>query len=129
MTAKIPSTFKNHQIVKRNSSTHREWTLEAAKQAKQVLPFFEKERPDDNRPRQAIEAIRSWSQGKRELGLAEVRKLSLNSHAAARASKTDAAKFAARAAGQAVATWHVPTHATAVLKYVQKAVFAHKDEV
>ncbi|HEY4516920.1 MAG TPA: hypothetical protein VJG64_03140 [Candidatus Paceibacterota bacterium] len=129
MTVKIPSTLKNHQIVKRNSSTHRAWALEAAKQAKRVLPFFEQERSDDMRPRLAIEAIRSWAQGKRELGLVQVRKLSLDSHAAARASKTDAAKFAARAAGQAVATWHVPIHATAVPKYVQKAVFAHKDEV
>ncbi len=126
MTARIPSTFRNHQIVKRNSSIHKAWALEVAKQAKQVLQFFEKERPDDNRPRQAIEAIRSWARGQRELGLLEVRTLSLSSHAAARASKTNAAKFAARAAGQAVATWHVPTHATAVPKYVQKAMLANK---
>jgi len=56
--------------------------------------------------------------------MADVRKLSLDAHAAARAAKTDAAKFAARAAGQAVATWYVPTHAMAVPMYVQKAIHA-----
>ena len=60
---------------------------------------------------------------------AEVRKLSLNSHAAARAAKTDAARFAARAAGQAVATWHVPTHAMGAPIYARKAIAACKIEI
>jgi len=126
MKANIPSKINNHQVVARNSATHRAWALEAATLAEQVLPIFEQEHPDDNRPRQAIEAIREWAQGRRELGMAEVRKLSLDSHAAAREAKTDAARFAARAAGQAVATWHVPTHATAVPKYARKALDASK---
>ena len=54
----------------------------------------------------------------------EVRKFALDAHAAARKAKSDAARFAARAAGQAVATWHAPTHAMAVPMYVQKAIFA-----
>jgi hypothetical protein len=58
--------------------------------------------------------------------MAEVRKLSLDAHAAARGAKTDAARFAARAAGQAVATWHVPTHALAVPIYARKAKEASK---
>ena len=53
----------------------------------------------------------------------EVRKLSLDAHAAARKAKSNAARFAARAAGQAVATWHVPTHAMAVPIYAAKAKF------
>jgi hypothetical protein len=126
MKTNIPSEIKNHQVVARNSATHRAWALEAARLAEQVLPIFEKEHPDDERPRQAIEAIREWAQGRRELGMAEVRKLSLNAHAAAREAKTDAARFAARAAGQAVATWHVPTHATTVPKYARKAIIASK---
>jgi len=110
----------------RNSGYHRLFGLKAAEFAKRVLPLFEKERPNDDRPRLAIDAIRAWARGKRELGLAEVRKLSLGSHAAARAAKSDAAKFAARAAGHAVATWHVPTHAMAVPWYACKAVMSHK---
>ncbi|HEX9922214.1 MAG TPA: hypothetical protein VGD99_06100 [Anaerolineae bacterium] len=124
MKTNIPSKIKNHQVVARNSREHRLWALEAARLAEQVLPIFEKEHPDDERPRQAIEAIRAWVQGRRELGMAEVSKLSLGSHAAAREAKTDAARFAARAAGHAVATWHVPTHATAVPRYADKAVAA-----
>ena len=91
----------------------------------QVLPFFEKEHPNDDRPRQAIEAIVAWARGKRELGMAAVRKLSLDSHAAAREANTDAARFAARAAGHAVATWHVPTHAIGVPEYARKAMAAN----
>lgn len=56
--------------------------------------------------------------------MAEVRKLSLDSHAAARECKTDPARFAARAAGHAIATWHVPTHAIGVPRYAQKALDA-----
>lgn len=112
----------------RNFRYHRRFALLAAVQAARVLPIFERERPKDRRPRQAIEAIRAWAQGKRELGMAEVRKLSLGSHAAARAARTDAARFAARAAGHAVATWHVPTHAMGVPIYACKAILASKSE-
>jgi hypothetical protein len=108
----------------RDSYYHKLFGLKAAEEAEKVLPIFEKERPKDNRPRQAIEAIAAWANGKRELKLAEVRKLSLDSHAAAREAKADAARFAARAAGQAVATWHVPTHALGAVMYSQKAICA-----
>ncbi len=105
---------------------HKLFARIAAREAERVLPFFEKERPKDDRPRKAIEAIRAWANGKRTLGMKEVRKLSLDSHAAARACKSDAARYAARAAGQAVAVWHVPTHAMAVPMYVCKARAAGK---
>ncbi len=112
----------------RNSYYHRLFALKAAKEAERVLPIFEKERPNDDRPRQAIEAIKAWAQGKRELGMAEVRKLSLGSHAAAREAKSDAARFAARAAGHAVATWHVPTHAMGAPMYAWRAIAASKSK-
>jgi len=86
-----------------------------------VLRLFEAERPRDTRPRDAIVAIRAWAQGKRELGMHATRRLSLNAHAAARAARTEAACFAARAAGHAVATWHVPTHALGAPLYAKKA--------
>lgn len=117
---------KDYRSVARNSRAHRSLALKAAAQAMRLLPLFEKAHPKDGRPRLAIEAIRAWAQGKRELGMASVRKLSLDSHAAARAAKTDAARFAARAAGQAVAVWHAPNHALAVPYYARKAVAASK---
>jgi hypothetical protein len=112
-------------ILERDSRYHRLFALKAAKEAERVLPIFEKERPNDERPRKAIEAIRAWAQGKRQLDMKEVRALSLASHAAAREATSDAARFAARAAGHAVATWHVPTHAMAVPAYACKAIFAN----
>ena len=113
--------------VERNSRYHKLFALKAAKEAGRVLPIFEKEHPNHYRPRQAIGGIRAWAQGERELGMAEVRRLSLGAHAAARQAKTDAARFTDRAAGQAVATWHVPTHAMAVPAYACKAIAASKN--
>ena len=112
------------QALARNARYHRRFALLAAMQAKNVLPLFEAERPDDARPRHAIEAIQAWARAKRELGMAEVRRLSLGAHAAARQCQRDAARFAARAAGHAVATWHVPTHAMGVPIYACKAILA-----
>ena len=86
-----------------------------------LLPIFEKERPEDDRPRQAVEAIQAWAQGKRQLGMAEVRKLSLAAHAAAKEARSDAAKAVAHAAGQAIGTWHVPTHALGAFGYAGRA--------
>ena len=110
----------------RDSYYHKLFALKVAKEAERVLPIFEKENSKDKRPRLAIDAIRAWAQGKRTLGMKEVRKLSLDSHTAAREAKSDAVRFAARAAGQAVATWHVPTHALGASAYAAKAMCASK---
>jgi hypothetical protein len=112
----------------RNSRYHRRFAILAALEAERVLPLFENEHPKDGRPRRAIEVIRAWAQGRHELGMAEVRKLSLGAHAAARAAKSDAARFAARAAGHAVATWHVPTHAMGAPMYACKAILAARNQ-
>lgn len=116
---------KGYKSIVRNSREHRSLAIKVARQAEKVIPIFEKENPKDNRPRKAIEAIRAWGQGRLELGMAKVRKLSLDSHAAAREAESDAAGFAARAAGQAIAAWHVPDHALAVPYYVRKAIMAN----
>jgi hypothetical protein len=97
----------------------------AADCAERVLPLFERARPEDGRPRRAVEVCRHWV----ETGvfrMADIRAASLDAHAAARAAKTedDAACFAARAAGQAVATAHVPQHAFGGSLYALKAVVA-----
>jgi hypothetical protein len=109
----------------RDSYYHRLLGLKAAKRVESILSIFEKERPNDKRPRKAIDALRAWSEGTRVLRMSEVRKLSLGSHAAAKASATEIAKCVAHAAGQAIATWHVPTHALGAFEYAGRA-FAMK---
>jgi hypothetical protein len=110
----------------RDSYYHKLFGYKAGKEAKRVLKFFEKERPQDKRPHDAIEAILQWSENNRTLGMNEVRKLSLDAHSAAKDVRSDAAKFAAHAAGQAVGSWHVPTHALGAFSYAGKALIASK---
>ncbi|OIO28828.1 hypothetical protein COX86_02585 [Candidatus Micrarchaeota archaeon CG_4_10_14_0_2_um_filter_60_11] len=94
----------------------------AADCALRVLPFFEEARPKDGRPRKAIDACRAWARTG-AFSMVVIRKASLDAHAAARGAK-GAARFAARAAGQAVATAHVPLHAFGTAYYALKAVAA-----
>lgn len=90
--------------------------------AERVLPYFEQRFPEDRRPRQALDTLQTWI----DTGvfkMAVIRKASLDSHAAAReVGEDDAARSAARAAGQAVATAHVITHAPGAAIYAQQAV-------
>lgn len=58
-----------------------------------------------------------------------IRKASLDAHAAAKGAKEDYAKYAAHAAGQAVATAHVPTHALGSSVYSIRAVAAYSGNV
>lgn len=96
----------------------------AADCAERVLPFFEKVYPKDGRPRKAIETCRTWVRTD-VFKMADIRGASLAAHAAAREAKeNNAACFAARAAGQAVATAHVPQHAFGGAYYALKAVAA-----
>ncbi len=70
----------------------------AADCAERVLPFFEQAYPQDDRPRKAIEACRTWV-NTGVFKMADIRGASLAAHAAARAAKeNNAACFAARAA-------------------------------
>jgi hypothetical protein len=112
----------------RDSYYHKLFGLKAAKEAGRVLKFFEQERPQDRRPRAAIEAIREWAEDQRTLGMNEVRTLSLAAHAAARDVQSDAAKFAAHAAGQAVGTWHAPAHALGAFGYAGRAFIAGRNK-
>jgi hypothetical protein len=96
----------------------------AADCAERVLPFFEKEYPEDDRPRRAIEECRAWVRTG-VFRMADIRGASLASHAAGRdAKQNEAACFAAHAAGQAVATAHVPQHAYGSAYYALKAIAA-----
>jgi hypothetical protein len=92
--------------------------------ARRVLPFFEKAFPKDDRPRRAIAACRKWVRTG-IFKMTDIRGASLAAHAAARGAKgNDMACFAARAAGQAVATAHVPQHSLGGAYYALKAVAA-----
>jgi len=112
------------QAVPRNSPEHHAAALMAADKAKEVLALFERHHPSDHRPRRAIDAITAWATGERALSMAEVRRLSLAAHSAAREATSPSARFAARAAGHAVATWHVPSHAEGADIYASKALNA-----
>ena len=111
--------FMIEQVRKRDRRTLGPW---AADGAEHVLPYFEKRYPGDNRPREAIEAVRAWVRG--EIRVGEARKAALAAHAAAREASDPAACAAARAAGHAAATAHVNTHAAAVPYYAAKAASA-----
>ncbi len=97
--------------MKYNKQEQKLLAIWAANTAERVLLIFEKEFPKDNRPRKAIEACRTWVSTE-VFKMKDIRKASLDAHAAARkADEGSSARFAARAAGQAVATAHVPEHA------------------
>ena len=110
------------ELVKR--SEHRALAVWAADCAERVLPFFESERPEDQRPREAIRACREWARTG-IFRMKEVREIALSAHAAAREAVEDGpARFAARSAGHAMATAHVPTHSIAAASYAAKATWA-----
>ena len=98
-----------------------QWAVDCAER---VLPFFENIYPDDSRPRVAIETCKTWIHTG-VFKMVDIRGASLASHAAARNAKENPqACFAARAAGQAVATAHVPQHAYGGAYYALKAIAA-----
>ncbi|PKL68495.1 MAG: hypothetical protein CVV30_11345 [Methanomicrobiales archaeon HGW-Methanomicrobiales-1] len=96
------------------------WAIDCAER---VLPYFTEKYPDDPRPRQALDALRAWI-ATGVFRMAVIRGASLASHAAAREVGEDSpARSAARAAGQAVATAHVPTHSLGAAIYARQAVW------
>ncbi len=108
-----------------NINDHKALGLWAAECAEHLLPYFEEKYPEDTRPRDAIKTLREWVHtGK--FSMPVIRGASLAAHAAAKKvnEKDKAAKFAAHAAGQAVATAHVPTHALGPVLYSIQLVAA-----
>ncbi|WP_148588068.1 putative immunity protein [Streptomyces sp. WAC01526] len=69
--------------------------------AEEVLPVFEAARPNDPRPRAAIDAAREFVNGARRTKLQRI--TSLDAHRAAKEATTEAERLAARAAGDAAA--------------------------
>jgi hypothetical protein len=108
------------ELVRRTE--HRTLAIWAADCAERTLHYFEERSPKDDRPRTAIDAVRAWAKTG-VFHMADVRGTSLAAHAAARSvEQFDSARSAARAAGQAMATAHVPTHSIAAAIYAATAV-------
>lgn len=104
---------------------HRLLALWAAACAEHVLHFFEEARPDDERPRRAIELTHAWTRG--EITMRQAHKAAFVANAAAR-ELSGAAKFAALAAGQAVAVAHVAAHELGAAAYAIRAAQAAAPE-
>jgi hypothetical protein len=111
-----------NKIIKFNEYDHKSLVLWATDCAEHVLPYFEKEYPEDYRPRKAIEAGRAWVRG--EITISEVRIIAFAAHAAARNAVDMAARAVARSAGHAAATAHVVTHASHAADYAVAAAEA-----
>ena len=86
---------------------HRLLALWAAACAEHVLHRFESVRPDDPRPRRAIEQARAWVRG--EVTMSRARAAAGAANTAARDLR-GAARYAAYAAAQAAAVAHVASH-------------------
>ena len=105
-------------------SDHRLLALWAAACAEHVLHLFESVQPSDPRPRRTIESARAWGRG--EVTMSQAR-AAAGANAAAR-ELSGAARYAAYAAGQAVAVSHVAAHELGAAAYAIKAVRAAAPE-
>ncbi len=100
---------------------HHLLALWAATCAEHVLPLFEAARPEDPRPRTAIEHARAWVRG--EVPMMAARAAGGHAMGAARDLR-GAARHAAYAAGQAAVVAHVAAHDLGAAAYAIKAVRA-----
>ncbi len=103
------------------------WAAECALHA---LRFFEEVRPDDDRPRRAMEAAHAWTRGK--ITMKQARFAAGAAQDAAREVKeiSEAARLAALSAGQAAAVAHVAAHELGAAAYAIRAEMAasHGDD-
>lgn len=100
---------------------HHLLALWAATCAEHVLPLFEAARPDDPRPRVAIEHARAWVRGEVQMMVSRA----AGGHAMGAARELRGApRFAAYAAGQAGAVPHVAAHDLGAAAYAIKAARA-----
>lgn len=120
---KMVKTALDNQVAELAAKTdHKTLAVWACDCVERVLPYFEKHYPEDERPRQAIQAARQWVVTG-VFSMAHIRKAALDAHkAASEVQDNDSARSAARAAGQAVATAHVARHAIAAAVYAATAV-------
>ncbi len=100
---------------------HRLLAMWAADCAEHVLHSFQLARPDDDRPRRAIDLGRAWARG--EIPWAAARTAAGHANAAAR-DLDGAPRHAAYAAGQAAAVGHVAAHELGAAAYAVRAARA-----
>lgn len=100
---------------------HHLLALWAATCAEHVLPLFEAARPEDPRPRRAIEHACAWARG--EIAMQVSRTAAGKANAAAR-DLTGAPRWAAYSAAQAAAVAHVAAHELGAAAYAVKAAHA-----
>jgi hypothetical protein len=122
----LPKTRDLRLVTTRRGGTltdadHQLLALWAATCAENVLGLFELARPDDPRPREAIEHARAWARG--EVRMMEARAAGGHAMGAARDLR-GAARFAAHAAGQAACVAHVAAHDLGAAAYAIKAARA-----
>jgi hypothetical protein len=102
-------------------SDHHLLALWAAACAEHVLHLFQAARPEDPRPRHAIDLARAWVRG--EVTMTQARTSAGHANAAAR-DLSGAARHAAYAAAQAAAVAHVAAHDLGAAAYAIKAARA-----
>jgi hypothetical protein len=100
---------------------HQLLALWAAACAEHVLHLFESVRPDDSRPRQAVEHARAWARG--EITMTQARTAGGHAMGAAR-DLSGPARHAAYAAGQAAVVAHVAAHELGAAAYAIKGARA-----
>jgi len=118
-----PSCIALRDLIDTQSKdTIRMWCLAYAEN--KILPIFEKRRPGDCRPRNAVNAAHAYLDGKVKFPV--VKNIILNEcHAAARELDADpVAQAAARAVGQGSAVVHTLTHSLGLYFYAA-AAFAY----
>ncbi len=116
-----PSTFALMRLIDTQSKiTICNWCISYAEV--NILPVFEKHYPNDNRPRNALNAARDYLDGKVKFPV--VKNIILNEcHAAARELDADpAAQAAARACGQGSAVVHTLSHSIGIYFYGAAAI-------
>ena len=86
--------------------------------AERVLATFEVQAPGDARPREAIDGLRAFADGR--VSVERMTVLAAAAHSAARETREPRAVAAARAAGHAAAVAHTGSHARGVI-YAAKA--------
>src|SRR5437588_9984892 len=104
---------------------HQLLALWAASCAEHVVYLFESARPEDPRPRRAIELGQAWARG--EITMTEARSAGGHAMAAAR-DLSGAPRHAAYAAGQAAVVAHVAAHELGAAAYAIKAARAAAPE-
>jgi hypothetical protein len=125
-TVILPETRDPRLVTVRRGGTlteanHHLLALWAATCAEHVLALFEAARPDDPRPRDAIEHARAWVRG--EVGMMQSRAAGGHAMGAARDLR-GAPRWAAYAAGQAACVPHVAEHDLGAAAYAIKAARA-----